>query len=248
MPRCNALLGLAAAAALAVPAAAQTADEVIARSIEARGGLAKIKAVQSLRMIGKMTMGPMEMPMTVEMKRPSSFRAEMSFQGQPVVQAFDGQQAWTISPAGNGQPEALPAEAARQMEQQADIEGALVDYKAKGHQAELVGRDKLDGADAYRIKLTHKGGDVEYYLIDAKSWLPVRIEATRRLGENWIEGETAIGGYEDAGGWKWPHSIVNGAKGQPEKQTLSFDTVDVNPVLDDSRFRMPVAKPKAPPQ
>ena len=239
----KAVLRLAAAAALAVPAGAQTADEVIARSIEARGGVAKIKAIQSLRMTGKMTMGPIEMPMTVEIKRPSSFRAEMSFQGQPVVQAFDGQQAWTISPTGNGRPEALPAEAARQMEQQADIEGALVDYKAKGHQAELVGRDKLDGADAYRIKLTHKDGDVEHYLIDAKSWLPVRVEATRRLGENQIEGETTIGDYVEAGGWKWPHSIVNAAKGRPEKQTLVFDTVEVNPVLNDSRFRLPAAKP-----
>lgn len=242
------LLALGAATALAAPGAAQTVDEIIARSIEARGGLAAIKAVQSVRMTGKMTMGEMQMPMTVEMKRPSSFRAEMSFQGRPVVQAYDGEQAWTVPPMGDGRPQALPAEAAGQMAQQADIEGALVDYKAKGNQAELVGKEKLDGADAWRIKLTHKGGDVESYLIDAKSWLPVRVEAARKLGARQMEGETALGDYKAAGGWKWPHTIVNGAKGVPEKQTLSFETVEVNPAIEDARFRMPSGKASTPPR
>lgn len=242
------LLALGATTALVIPAAAQTADEIIARSIEARGGLAAIRAVQSVRMTGKMAMGEMQMPMTVEMMRPSSFRAEMSFQGRPVVQAFDGQQAWTVPPMGDGRPQALPAEAARQMAQQADIDGALVDYQAKGNQVELVGKEKVDGADAWRVKLTHKGGDVEHYLIDAKSGLPVRVEAVRRFGERQMEGETALGDYKDAGGWKWPHTIVNSAKGGAEKQTLSFDTIEVNPALENARFRMPAGTPSTPPR
>ena len=246
----KALFGLIALAAFAAaaPASAQTADEVIARSIEARGGLASIKAVESVRMTGTMSMGPMEMPMVVEMKRPARFRAQMTFQGSPVVQGFDGQQAWTIAPTGGGRAEALPAEAARQMAQQADLEGALVDYKAKGHQAELVGKEQVEGRDAYRVKLTLKSGDVEFYLIDAKSWLPVRVEAVRQLGPNRIEGETKLGDYREVAGWKWPHTIENGAKGRPEKQTLSFTRIEVNAAIDDARFQMPAAKASDPPR
>jgi outer membrane lipoprotein-sorting protein len=140
---------------------------------------------------------------------------------------------------GSGQPEALPAEAARQMAQQADIEGALVDYKAKGHRAELVGKEKVDGADAWRVRLTLAGGDDESYLIDAKSFLPVRVEATRRFGQRQIDGETRLRDYKDSGGWKWPHTIVNTAKGGPGEQTISFETIEVNPTIEDARFRMP---------
>lgn len=235
-----------ALAALAPAAGAQTVDEVIARSVEARGGRERIKAIQSVRMTGRMAMGGMEMPMSVELKRPASFRAEMSFQGRPVVQAFDGQRAWTIPPAGSGEPQALPPEAARQMAQQADIEGPLVDYKAKGSLVELVGKEKLDGSEVWRIKLTRKDGDVEHYLIDAKSWLPVRVEATRSFGGRRVEGHTSLGDYRESGGWKWPHTIVNSASEGPGRQTLTFDTVEVNPVLEDGRFRMPAAKASTP--
>lgn len=241
------LLGLVAAA-LTPPLAAQTVDEVIARSIEARGGLASIKAVQSVRMTATISMGPMEMPMVIELKRPARFRVEMTFQGSQAVQAFDGQRAWAIAPMGGGRPEALPAEAARQMAQQADVEGALIDYKAKGHQAELVGKEQVDGKDAYRVKLTLKGGDVESYLIDASSWLPVRVEAARQLGPNKVEGETALRDYRVVAGWKWPHTIENGARGRPEKQRLSFAKIEVNVPIDEARFQMPAEKPSDPPR
>ena len=239
---------VAAAAAFAAGAGAQTVDEVLARSVEARGGLAAITAVQSLRMTGRMTMGEMDMPMAVEMKRPACFRAEMTLQGRPVVQAFDGREAWTIPPMGSGTPQALPAEAARQMAQQADIEGPLVDYKAKGSQAVLVGREKLGGAEVWRVKLTRRDGDVEQYLIDAKSWLPIRVEASRRFNGREMKGVTTLGDYRESGGWKWPRTIVNSAPEGPGEQRLSFDTIEVNPVIDDARFRMPSAKGSAPPR
>lgn len=237
-----------AAAAFAAGARAQTVDEVIARSVEARGGLAAVTAVQAVRMTGRMSVGEMEMPMVVEMKRPASFRAEMTLQGRPVVQAFDGRQAWTIPPVPGGAPQALPAEAARQMAQQADIEGPLVDYRAKGSQAALVGREKVGGTEVWRVKLTRKDGDVEQYLIDAKSWLPIRVEASRRFNGREMQGVSTLGDYRESGGWKWPRTIVNSAPNGPGEQRLSFDTIEVNPAIDDSRFRMPAAKGSTPPR
>jgi hypothetical protein len=236
-----------AAFAFAAAAGAQTVDDVIARSVEARGGLAAVTAVQSVRMTGRMSMGEMEMPMVVEMKRPASFRAEMTLQGRPVVQAFDGRQAWAVPPVGSGAPQALPAEAARQMAQQADIEGPLVDYRAKGSQAVLVGREKLGAAEVWRVKLTRRDGDVEQYLIDARSWLPIRVEASRRFNGREMQGVTTLGDYKESGGWKWPRTIVNSAPAGGE-QRLSFDTIEVNPAIDDARFRMPSAKGSTPPR
>ena len=249
---CQALRGLVAGALLAAPAAAQTADELIAKSLEARGGLDKLKAIHSIRMTGKMSvvtpMGPMELPMVIELKRPASFRADVTVQGTAAVQAYDGKTAWGISPQGTGQAEPMPAEAAKEMADQADLDGALVDYKAKGHQVELVGKEKVEGSEAYKLKVTKKDGDVEYYFLDADSCLPIRVEAKRTIRGTEIEGESTIGDYKEAGGFLWPYSIQNGAKGRPEKQNLTVEKIEVNPTIDDARFRMPAAKPAEAPK
>jgi outer membrane lipoprotein-sorting protein len=242
----QALLSLAAVAAIAAPP--PSADDVVAKSVEARGGLQKLHAVQSLRMTGSMSMGAMEMPLVLEWKRPSFYRAEFTLQGKTAVQAYDGQQAWVIPPVDERRPQALPPEAAKQMAQQADVEGALIDYKAKGHKVELVGREKRDGTDVYRLKLTRRSGDVEQYLIDATSWLPVRVEATRTIEGSTVVGEATLADYRDFGGVKWPTSIENAVKGRPEKQTITFTNIEVNPPLEEARFKMPAAAPSSTPR
>jgi outer membrane lipoprotein-sorting protein len=243
----KALPGLVLAAVLATPAAAQTVDEVIAKSFEARGGLDKLKAIQSIRMTGKMTMGPMEMPMVIETKRPASIRLDVTVQGTLAVQAYDGTTGWAISPMGTGLAERVPPEAAKQMAAQADMDGPLVDYKAKGHQVELLGKEKVEGRDAFKLKVTKKDGGVEYYFLDAQSWLPVRFEGTQTVRGTEIEGEGLIGDYKEVAGFLWPHFIQNGAKGRPEKQTITIEKIEINPAIDDARFEMPSAKPTAPP-
>jgi hypothetical protein len=37
----------------------------------------------------------------------------------------------------------------------------------------------------------------------------------------------------------WPHKIQAGPKGRTEKQVLSFDKIEVNPPIEDTRFKMP---------
>ena len=177
---CKALAGLIAAATLAAQAPAQTVDELIARSSEARGGLDKLRAVQTIRMKGKMSMGPgLEARITIEMKRPRNARMEFTYQGLTGVQAYDGKQAWGMAP-GSRQAEPLPAEMARGLDSQGDIDGPLVDYKAKGHRVELVGKEKIESGDAWKLKLTLKSGDVQYVYLDAVSHLEIRTEARRR--------------------------------------------------------------------
>jgi outer membrane lipoprotein-sorting protein len=238
-----------AAAALALPAGAQTVDELIARNVEARGGLDKMKAVRTLRMTGKMTMGPgMEAPISLELKRPASIRMEFTVQGMTGVQAFDGKTGWSIDPFGRKDPEPMSAEDLKEVEEQADIDGPLVDYGAKGHAVELVGKEKVEGSDAYKLKVTLKGGDVRYVYLDADSCLEIRAESKRMIRGSEVEVESTIGDYKEVAGLLFPHSIQNGAKGRPEKQNIIVDKVEVNPALDDGRFSMPGAKPAEPPR
>jgi hypothetical protein len=233
------LLGALTAVTLAAPAGAQTVDELVARLCEARGGLDKLRAVQSLRLLGHMVLGPsVEAPVTIERKRPHSTRAELTLQGRTSVQAFDGQQAWGILPGGE-RAELLPPEMARDIANQADIDGPLVDYKEKGNTLELVGRDKLDDADVWRIKVTLKSGDVLFALVDAGSHLEVGNETKRVVRGSEVELVTRISAYKPVGGVLWPHTIETGPKGRSQRPSLLIDKVEVNPAIEDGRFKMP---------
>jgi hypothetical protein len=237
------LLFAPVASLLAAEAAGPTVDDVIAKNIEARGGLDKIKAVQSMRMTGKMMMGPgMEAPMVIEMKRPANMRVEFTLQGMTGVQAYDGKSGWTLEPfSGKKDPEPMSTEDLKEAEEQSDMDGPLVDYKAKGNKVELVGKDKVEGSDAYKLKITLKSGDVRYLYLDADSYLEIKGESKRTIRGSEAEIETTIGDYKDVQGLLIPFSFQAGAKGSDQKQNIVVEKVEINPAIETARFKMPAA-------
>ncbi len=239
------LLGAAATAALAVPVSAQSVDGLIAKYLEARGGAAKLAAIQSLRMTGELEMGDSDGSLVIEIKRPAKVRSELTLDGVVAVQACDGKSAWGIPPGGT--PQRLPEAMAEDVATRADIEGPLVDYAAKGYQVELAGERELDDGKAYDLKLSRKNGDVDDYFLDAKSFLLVRSESRRKVQGRELVAETTLDDYEKVGGVLFPHTIESGIVGQDERQTLTIDKIEIDPPLDDARFQMPAASAPAPP-
>jgi len=238
------LAGLVAAAA-----GAQTVDEIIAKNLEARGGKDKIKAVKTIRMTGKLGLPQgMEAPFTLELARPNKMRNEFVFQGMTGVQAFDGKTGWTVMPfMGKKEPEVVSGDDVKSMEDQADFDGPLVDYKEKGHQVELLGKETLEGTPVYKLKVTKKNGDVESHYLDAEQYLEIRVDGKSKVRGQEVEGETTLGDYKEAGGLIFPFSIQTKQKGGPGGVTLTFDKIEVNPDVPASRFEMPkVEKPAAP--
>lgn len=239
---------LAASLALAATAAgAQTVDELVAKSIEARGGLAKLQSLQTARFTGKMTMGPMEVPVVMEVKRPNRMRMEMTIQGLAAVQAYDGKVAWGIPPMGSRNPQLLPPEMTKEMDEQADVDGPLVDWKKKGHTVELVGKEAVEGTDAYKLKITLKSGDVRYVYLDAESYMEIKSEGKRTVRGTEVEGESTMGDFKEVGGIMFPHAIEGGMKGNPQRQKITIDKIEVNVPIDDARFKMPEVKPEPAP-
>jgi outer membrane lipoprotein-sorting protein len=238
------LAGLALAALVAVPASAQTLDEVLAKNAKAKGGLDKLKAVQTIRMTGTMTIGPgMEAPFVMEQKRPNSLRMEFTLQGMTGIQAYDGKTGWQLMPfSGRKDAEPLPEDALKQLAEQADFDGPLVDYKAKGNTVELVGKEKLEGSDVYKLKLTLKTGDVRYIYLDADQFLEIKTEGKTKIRGTDVEGEGTIGDYKEVGGLMIPHAMESGQKGSPQKMKMTIQKVELNVPLDDERFKMPVVK------
>lgn len=239
------LLGIVALALLvAAPAAAQTVDDILAKNTEAKGGLARMKAVKTMRATGRVTIGPgMEAPIALEQMRPSSVRIEVTVQGLTIIQAYDGKTGWMLNPmSGRKDPEPMPSEILKSMEEQADIDGPLIDYKAKGSTAELLGKEKAEGTDCYKVKITLKSGDIRTYFIDAENYLEVRVDSKTTVRGTETEGNTILSDWKDVAGMMMPFSIDAGQTGAPARQKITLEKIEVNPVIDDSRFRMPGIK------
>ncbi len=227
-------------------AGAQTADEIVAKTIAAQG-LDKLKSVQSRRMSATMTITPpgMDVGITFENKRPMKARATITVQGIENVQAYDGQTGWTFMPAqGKATPEPATADELKDLQEQADIDGELVNYKAKGNTIELVGKEPVQGTDTYKLKVTLKNGDVQYQYFDTTTYLPIKMVTTRTINGTPGTVETLISDFKDEGGVLMPHAIEATVPvgGMQMTQKITVTKVEFNVPIEDSRFKMPEPK------
>ena len=222
------------------PAPAQTVDEVVAKYYEAAGGLDKFKAVNGMRVMGRVTLGQgMEAPFTRITKRPKMVRVDFTLQGMTATQAYDGQTAWMFIPfMGQTAAEVMPADLAKSMEEEADFDGPLVDYQPRGIQVELVGQEQVEGTNTFKLKVTMKSGDVTFYYLDAEYYLPLRTEAKRTIQGRELSLVTTLGDYKPEGGLLLPHSIQVSGQG-PGGQSFVIEKVEINPSLKDEDFKMP---------
>jgi hypothetical protein len=158
------------------------------------------------------------------------------------VQAYDGKNAWQVMPfMGKKDPELMSGDEAKEVEEMGDFDGPWVDYKSKGNQVELLGKEKIEGTDAYKLKVSLKNGDVQTIYLDADSFLEIKEETKRTVRGSEQVMESSIGDYKEVGGIIFPFAIESGAKGSPEKQKLTITKIELNVPADDSIFKMPAA-------
>lgn len=233
-----------AAVVLCLPALSQTADELIAKNIAARGGIDKMAAVARIRFVGRISFdGDPEVPYLVERKRPGLLRTETAFQRFTYVSVFDGGRGWRERLAGGAVqsgPSWLPGDDARNLSEEADFDGPLVDYRSKGSVAAFAGRVPLDGKMAYKIKLRLKDGNVCYHYLDPVTWLETKWEGGRDIDGRELMLETRFRDYRGVDGQRIAFRIESVFPESGRRQTVVFDRVEMNPPVDGARFVFPV--------
>jgi len=240
----GAMAGLVLAAA-ALPA--QTADEIVAKYVAKIGGMPKLEAIQTLKKTGKYTGGGgFEARVVEENKRPNMIRQEFVLQGMVGVTAYDGKEGWKIEPwQGKKDVEPLGEEEMKAILEDADFDGPLIHSKEKGNAVELAGTEPVEGTDAYKLKVTLKNGDVQYFFVDTEDFVPIKVEKKRMIRGAERESETSLGDYKEVAGVYFPHSFEFGQKGSPNRQKVVYDKIEANVPLDDSLFH-PAPAPSAP--
>jgi hypothetical protein len=237
------LLTIMAALVLAPLASAQTVDEIIARNIQAHGGLDKLRLVQTRRESATFSSGSFKAGVLLQNKRPDKVREEFIIQSLAEVRAYDGKTGWRVSPfGGRRDPEVMSQDDTKSLEVESDMDGPLVNYKGKGHKAELMGHDSVEGTDCYKIKLTLKNGDIRTYYLDTDSFLEIKLETQTVIRGAIQESETYYGDYEEVGGIYYPLETQEGQKGQTERSTITVEKVEPNVPIDDAIFSMPAVK------
>jgi outer membrane lipoprotein-sorting protein len=236
---------LAAALLFACLAQAQTADEIIAKNIQARGGEDKLKSFQTVRITGKLTMGGFHAGYLQETKRGNKVREEFVIQGMAQTVAYDGKTAWQVSPfEGRKDPDLLSEDDRKSLVEDADMDGQLVDYKNKDHRAEYLGHDSVEGTDCYKIRLTLSNGDARVYYIDTDSYLELKVETERKIRGTVHYEEVLYGDYERVNGVYFPMALEMGAKGDTQHQKITVEKIETNIPVDDSKFTIPAVGAK----
>ena len=189
----------------------QTADELVNKNIQAKGGIEKIKAIKSVRMTGRLTgSGGFTASVGQESQRPNLLRQTFTLQGLTAVQAYDGSTGWQIQPfGGHKDPMLMGEDDLRDLQITSDFDGPLVDYKEKGNTVEYLGHDIVDGDDALRLKVTLKSGDVMYYYLDPDTFLEIRTEVQEFIRGSVKENQTDLGSYKPVNGVMYPFSITD---------------------------------------
>lgn len=235
-----ALFGVLASACSTI--SSPTVDEIVASNIAARGGRERLTALQSIRETGTATASGGRVARIIrEIKRPGLFRLEFSYQGTTSVFAHDGTGGWQIAPLqGQFEPTAMPPEAdAAAGADQRDIEGPLVDWKQKGHVVTLAGSEPVDGKPAYKLEVRMQGGAIRYDYVDAASHLVVRSDVTRLIKGRPTVLQNMFSDFRNVDGIVFPHVIETRVKDRPQSLTITVEKIELNPALDDARFRMP---------
>jgi hypothetical protein len=230
------------AVGLSLGAFAETAEELVAKNIQAKGGLEKLKAIQSVRMSGTQDNDGFKAAVTQENKRPDLVRETFALQGMTSIQAYDGASGWQVRPfGGRKDPELMGEEDLRSLLLDADFDGPLVDYKEKGNKVESLGHDIVDGDDAYKLKVTLKNGDIIYYYLDPDTFLEIRKEVQEFIRGSVRESVVEYGSYKLVAGVMYPFAISQGSRANPAAQTTTIRKIEVNVNINPADFAVPRA-------
>lgn len=214
-------------------AKAQTADEIITKHIEAIGGADAWKKVNSVKMEGTMMVQGATVTMTQTVLHGKGNRQDISVMGMNGFLIVTPTSGWNFMPF-NGQtaPEAMTTEDVAEAQSDLDVQGNLVDYAAKGHTVEFLGKDDVEGTECYKLKVNLKSGKPETMYFDTKSYMLIRTVAVQKANGQEMEVTTNFSNYE-----KLPEGIL-----MPKSIGLPFGEMNITKVtingpVDESIFK-----------
>lgn len=228
---------------------AQTVDEILATYYENIGGEETLRKVKGVKMTAKVNQGGMEIPLEIVQLSNGKQMTVINFQGKQLKQGvFDGETLWSHN-FMTMKAEKSDAEATANMKlEMNDFPDSFLDYKEKGYTVELLGKETIDGAETFKIKLTKepitvdgkKEESVSFYFFDTENFVPIAIQNEIKSGQaKGMISNVTMSDYQEVEGLYFPFSMTQGIKGQPGGQPITITKIELNPTVADSEFLFP---------
>lgn len=215
----------------AVGVSAQNVDEIVQKHIAAMGGMDKLNALKTVKMEGNLNVQGTDVAIVMTKKHQEGLRMDMEIMGSSNYQLANKTKGWVFMPImGQTEPTEMTPEQFAGVNSQLDLQGTLVNYKAKGIALELVGTEKVENNDAFKMKVT-RDGKVSYIFVDAKTFFVVKTTSKAAGPEGEMEVESGFADYkQNADGFWFAYSLTS-ANG-----TIIFDKITTNLVVDNKLF------------
>ncbi|MFT3845498.1 MAG: hypothetical protein QM725_10625 [Lacibacter sp.] len=233
------VLFLAVAAFFSISfAQAQTADEIVAKYVDAIGGAENWKKINSMVQTGTMSVQGADISVVRTVLHNKGSRQDITLMGMNGYQIVTPEAGWNFMPfQGQTAPEAMTADDLKESQDELDAQGSVIDYKAKGHSVELLGKEDVDGTECYKIKMNLKSGRSETLFIDVKTSNLVKMTTVRKANGQEMEFSTTFSNFQ-----KLPEGIVipmsiNVPLGPGFNADYSVSKVEVNKTIDESIFK-----------
>lgn len=159
-----------------------TLDDVIARNTEAMGGRDRIESVQTVEVTLHIKDPDFEVDGVYHAARPGRMRIDIAANGKRVyMERFDGKKGWQWNGKVEKEEGVTPTAALRHgVELPGNLFG-LHELQKRGYRVALTGREKIDGADYYVLRVTLADDYETSLYVDTQTWRITRRREVRAL-------------------------------------------------------------------
>jgi outer membrane lipoprotein-sorting protein len=214
---------------------AQSLDEIV-KKYTAANKLDQVANMKTIKITANMSVMGMEMPMVMWMKNPNKLKSVTSFNGQDIVQVFDGEKGFAINPmAGSTDPVEMTPEQVKQTLRNNMFQNSVANYLKNG-QLTLAGEENVNDKPAFKLKATLEGGQVIDMFIDKNSYFLVKSSTTTDMNGQSVTADSYPSDYTETSGLMVPMKTTTSAQGMDI--VMTFTKVEVDTPMEDSIFKI----------
>jgi outer membrane lipoprotein-sorting protein len=214
---------------------AQSLEDIISKYTVANK-LDKISNFKTIRISAKTAVMGMDMPMEIWMKNPNKFKSVTSFNGQDIIQVFDGEKGYSVNPmAGSSEPVEMTVDQVKEVTRSNMFNNYMVQYMKDG-KLTLEGEDNVNGKPAFKVKAALDGGNSAMMFIDKSTYLILKTVADVNQGGMAMSVESFPSEYTETNGILLPMKTTTSASGM--EIVTTFTKVEVDVPIEDSVFKI----------
>lgn len=161
---------------------AQTADEIIAKYVEAIGGKSNLSKINSMYMENSLQVMGSESPSQTVILNGKGSKTISEIMGQKMIQCYTDKGGWMINPmAGSTEPADMPADQYNAGKSQMYVTDPLVNYSEKGYKVEYLGTENVGAINAYKLKVLSPDNITFHYFIDPATNYVIKMTMTSNM-------------------------------------------------------------------